>query len=85
VCSGASGAPAGFSVQWMTAADHAANGGTWYTSDDPRLCKASFSSSGRSLSLAVGVTAAYATTLATYNEGAIGPGACGEPDPGEDF
>jgi hypothetical protein len=43
VCAGASGAPAGFSVQWMTAADFAANGSVWYASDDPRLCKASFS------------------------------------------
>jgi len=43
VTAGASGAPAGFSLQWMTAADYAANGGTWYASDDLRLCKASFS------------------------------------------
>jgi hypothetical protein len=43
VCAGASGAPAGFSVQWMTAAEFAANGSVWYASDDPRLCKASFS------------------------------------------
>jgi hypothetical protein len=43
VCGGATGATAGFSVQWLTAADYAANGNTWYTSDDPRLCKASFS------------------------------------------
>src|SRR5207245_10386063 len=43
VCGGATGASAGFSVQWMTAADDAANGNAWYTSDDPRLCKASFS------------------------------------------
>ncbi|HEY3567113.1 MAG TPA: hypothetical protein VGP73_04195 [Thermoanaerobaculia bacterium] len=42
VCAGASGAPAGFSIQWMTAADFAANGG-WYLSEDSRLCKASFS------------------------------------------
>ena len=42
VCAGATGAPAGFSLQWMTAADFAANGG-WFTSEDPRLCKASFS------------------------------------------
>ena len=42
VCAGASGAPAGFSIQWMTAADFAANGG-WYLSEDARLCKASFS------------------------------------------
>jgi hypothetical protein len=42
VCAGATGAPAGFSIQWMTAADYAANGG-WRLSDDPLLCKASFS------------------------------------------
>jgi hypothetical protein len=40
---GATGLPAGFSIQWMTAADYAANGNQWYTSDDTRLCKASFS------------------------------------------
>lgn len=40
---GATGAPAGFSLQWMTKADYDANGGQWYTSDDLRLCKASFS------------------------------------------
>lgn len=43
VCGGATGAPAGFSVQWMRAADYAANGNAWYSADDPRLCKASFS------------------------------------------
>jgi len=43
VCAGASGAPAGFSVQWMTLAEYEANGETWYLSDDARLCKASFS------------------------------------------
>jgi hypothetical protein len=43
VCGGATGASAGFSVQWMTAADYAGNGNAWYSSDDPRLCKASFS------------------------------------------
>ena len=37
------GAPAGFSLQWMTAADYAANGNAWYLSEDARLCKASFS------------------------------------------
>lgn len=37
------GLPAGFSVQWMTVADYAANGNQWISSDDPRLCKASFS------------------------------------------
>jgi hypothetical protein len=43
VCAGATGLPAGFSIQWMSAADYAANGNQWYLSDDPRLCKASFS------------------------------------------
>jgi hypothetical protein len=46
------GAPAGFSLQWMTAADYALGpdgiGGTsddnsWLSSEDVRLCKASFS------------------------------------------
>jgi hypothetical protein len=40
---GATGAPAGFSIQWMTAAAFAANGNQWLLSDDPNLCKASFS------------------------------------------
>jgi hypothetical protein len=43
VCGGATGAIAGFSVQWMTALDYTANGSTWYASDDARSCKASFS------------------------------------------
>jgi hypothetical protein len=43
VTAGATGAPAGFSLQWMTAADYAANGNQWFDSDDTRLCKASFS------------------------------------------
>lgn len=43
VCAGASGLPAGFSIQWMTCADYIANGNAWYVSDDLRLCKASFS------------------------------------------
>lgn len=42
-CAGATGTPAGFSLQWMTAADYAANGDVWFSSDDARLCKASFS------------------------------------------
>src|SRR5512135_3059104 len=40
---GATGLPAGFTIQWMTAADYAANGNAWYSSDDPRACDASFS------------------------------------------
>jgi hypothetical protein len=37
------GLPAGFSLQWMTCEDYAANGDQWLGSEDPRLCKASFS------------------------------------------
>ncbi len=37
------GAPAGFSLQWMTYADFLANGSTWFLSSDPALCKGSFS------------------------------------------
>jgi len=43
ICAGASGAAAGFSVQWMTRTAFEDNGNAWYLSDDPRLCKASFS------------------------------------------
>jgi hypothetical protein len=43
VCAGPGGAPAGFSLQWETAADYAANGNVWFASEDLRLCKASFS------------------------------------------
>jgi hypothetical protein len=44
VCAGATGAPAGFSVQWLTAAQLAADGNSWPDSEDPAvLCKASFS------------------------------------------
>jgi hypothetical protein len=41
VCAGPSGAPSGFSLQWMTAAALAAAGG-WPASDDLSLCKAGF-------------------------------------------
>lgn len=40
---GATGLPAGFSLQWMTCDDFAANGNQWKSSDDPLLCHASFS------------------------------------------
>jgi hypothetical protein len=43
VTAGSTGAPAGFSVQWMTLAAYEANGSQWLASDDPGLCKASFS------------------------------------------
>ena len=45
---GATGLPAGFSIQWMTCDEYAANGNQWYPSDDPRLCKASFSGNANS-------------------------------------
>jgi hypothetical protein len=45
VCAGPSGAPAGFSVQWMTKAAFEAAGGVWpdYDATTPNFCKASFS------------------------------------------
>jgi hypothetical protein len=52
VCAGPSGAPAGFSLQWVTAEAFAlgpdgvantADDNTWPASDSPDLCKASFS------------------------------------------
>jgi hypothetical protein len=43
VKAGDTGAPAGFTLQWMTLSDWEANGGAWFDSDDPRLCKMSFS------------------------------------------
>jgi hypothetical protein len=43
VTAGATGAPAGFSLQWMKLNDYVTNGNQWYASDDPRLCKGSFS------------------------------------------
>jgi len=51
---GPSGAPAGFSLQWMTLEAYQTNGG-WYDSDDSRLCKQSFSGQP-SFSGAVGST-----------------------------
>jgi len=42
ICAGATGAPAGFSVQWMKQADLDALGGVW-PSDETLFCKASFS------------------------------------------
>lgn len=45
VQAGPSGAPAGFSIQWMTRDAFIANGSVWpdYDSDAPNFCKASFS------------------------------------------
>jgi hypothetical protein len=43
VCAGASGAPAGFSLQWMKLSDYVANGNKWLSSADSNLCSAGFS------------------------------------------
>src|SRR5437867_1239697 len=48
------GLPAGFSLQWMTCEDYAANGDQWLESDDPRLCKASFSDNAQASRYALG-------------------------------
>jgi hypothetical protein len=41
-CAGPSGAPAGFTVTWMTQPDFFNNGGDYFADSDPRLCKATF-------------------------------------------
>jgi hypothetical protein len=53
------GAPFGFSLQWMTTSDYAANNNAWYLSSDPRLCKASFAgkANGSNFNLAAGACA----------------------------
>ena len=53
---GATGAPAGFSLQWMTLTDFIANGNVWPSSDGETLCHASFSGNASSsrYSLAAG-------------------------------
>lgn len=55
-----SGAPAGFSLQWMSLADWQANGGAWFLSSDPLLCKGSFSGNafGHFYNLPAGATTA---------------------------
>ena len=59
VTSGATGAPAGFSLQWMKLDDFLANGSVWLSSDDPGLCHASFSgnANGSRYNLAAGESA----------------------------
>lgn len=82
------GAPAGFSLQWMSAADFAANGGLWYLSDDARLCKASFSGvpgyfagNFNSYTLAAGESTEVTVGDITFDQGASSscnmPLACG--------
>ena len=41
-CAGPSGAPAGFTVTWMTQPDFFANGGNYYADGDSRLCVITF-------------------------------------------
>jgi hypothetical protein len=48
VTAGATGAPAGFSLQWMTLADFVANGSIWPASDTLGFCHASFSGNASS-------------------------------------
>ena len=43
VCAGATGLPAGFSLQWLKAADYAANGNHWLSDSNPLACSAGFS------------------------------------------
>jgi hypothetical protein len=59
VTAGATGAPAGFSLQWMKLDDFLANGSVWLSSDDPALCHASFSgnANGSRYNLAPGESA----------------------------
>jgi hypothetical protein len=45
---GTTGAPAGFSLQWMTLADFIANGSLWPSSEGSNLCHASFSGNAAS-------------------------------------
>jgi hypothetical protein len=70
------GAPAGFSLQWMTADAYSTNGG-WYLSDDARLCKASFSGvpgyfaqNYNSYTLAAGESTAVSVGDLTFDTGA---------------
>ncbi len=63
VCAGATGAPAGFSLQWITEAQFNATG--WPVSDSLALCKASFSGNANDSSYNLG-----AFQCATVNIGA---------------
>jgi hypothetical protein len=80
---GASGAPAGFSLQWMPAADLAAAGNVWLLSADPLLCKGSFSgnASGSTYNLLAGMTATVNVGDILFDNGAstncAAPLACG--------
>lgn len=79
VTAGATGAPAGFSLQWMTVADYVANGNQWYLSEDPRLCKASFSgnASGSQYNLAPNQSVTVRVGDFLFDNGAST--SCGDP------
>jgi hypothetical protein len=42
VCAGATGLPGGFTLQWLKAADYAANGNQWLSDSNPLACSAGF-------------------------------------------
>jgi hypothetical protein len=62
VTAGATGAPAGFSLQWMSVEEYEANGNMWYASDV--VCKASFSGNANGSNFILG-----ANQSATVNIG----------------
>jgi hypothetical protein len=66
VKAGASGAPAGFSLQWMLGSDLTANGG-WFLSEDGRLCKASFSGVPKSTINRFSLASGLSTTVEAGN------------------
>ena len=67
VTAGATGAPAGFSLQWMSLADFNANGGVWpaYNDDDsnPNFCKASFSGNANGTKYNLGANQSVTVTV----------------------
>jgi hypothetical protein len=80
VCAGATGAPAGFSVQWMSCSDYAANGNAWYASDDKRLCKASFSGNANGTAWNLGANACTTVVIGGLNDADPGVSfTCNEP------
>ncbi|HEX5009958.1 MAG TPA: hypothetical protein VFY71_06115, partial [Planctomycetota bacterium] len=91
VCAGTSngGAPAGFSLQWESCDDLAAgpdgtlgtaDDGQWYSSDDPRLCKASFSGNANGTNWNLGPGACVNIVIGGLNDADAGVSFnCNEP------
>jgi len=80
VCAGATGAPAGFSVQWMTCAALAANNNVWFASDDTRLCKASFSGNANASNWNLGAGTCVNVVIGGLNDADPGVSfTCNEP------